>query len=87
MHDGASKHRGGDRHRSGRLGSLPKEARKAALQGEEAALLAWLDSGGQVNATCRMGDVSGVTALMLAAQEGHERVVELLLRRRRQSAR
>ena len=28
-----------------------------------------------------MGDVSGITALMAAAQEGHERVVKLLLQR------
>ena len=62
-------------------GSLPKEARKAAGRGDEAALLAWLESGGRVNATCGVDDVSGVTALILAADSGHERVVELLLRR------
>ena len=44
-------------------------------------MLWWLDSGGQVNVTCEMGDTSGVTALMFAAQEGHERAVELLLQR------
>ena len=44
-------------------------------------MLSWLDSGGQVNVTCEMGDTSGVTALMFAAQEGHERAVELLLQR------
>jgi len=71
----------GEAASSGSLGNLPEEAMDAAFQGEEAALLAWLDSGGQVNATCRMGDVSGVTALMLAAVGGHERAVELLLQR------
>ena len=51
------------------------------MGGDEAALLAWLDSGGRVNATCGT-DVSGVTVLMLSAQGGHERVaVELLLQR------
>ena len=53
----------------------------AADRGDEAAVLAWLDSGGRVNATCRVAGVSGVTALMLAAGSGHERVVELLIRR------
>ena len=43
------------------------------------ALLAWLDGGGQVNATCKVGDVSGCAALMSAAVRGHERVVDLLL--------
>ena len=44
----------------GSLGSLPAEATLAIAQGDEAALLAWLDSGGQVNATCKAGDRSGV---------------------------
>ncbi len=61
------------------IGSLPLW--RAAGRGDEAALLSWLESGGRVNATCVAGDASGVTALMLAAQEGHERVVELLLQR------
>ena len=52
---------------------------EAAARGDEAALLAWLDSGGRVNATCGAGDVGGSTALMLAAHNGQERVVELLL--------
>ena len=43
----------GEAASSGSLGSLPREAVDAALQGDEAALLAWLDSGGRVNATCR----------------------------------
>jgi len=54
------------------LGSLPAEAATAALQGDEAALLAWLDSGGRVNAT---DGASGVTALMLSAHHGNERVI------------
>ena len=37
---------------SSSLGSLPEEAAIAVVDGDEAALLSWLDSGGQVNATC-----------------------------------
>ena len=43
-------------------------------------MLAWLDSGGRVNATFGDDEVSGFTVLVLAAN-GHERVVELLLQR------
>ena len=64
------------------LGILPNEAAKAASRGDEVALRAWLESGGQVNATCVVGDMNGGgTALMIAARYGHERVVELLLQR------
>ena len=63
------------------LAELTQAATQAAGRGEEAALLAWLDSGGRINATCAVDDVSGVTALILAADSGHERVVELLLER------
>ena len=59
------------------MGRLPKEAATAAGRGDEAALLAWLDSGGKVNATTG----SGVTALMSAAARGNRRVVDLLLQR------
>ena len=52
-----------------------------AGRGDEAAVLAWLDCGGRVNATCGEGEMSGVTVLMLAAGNGHERVVDLLLQR------
>ena len=52
----------------------------AAERGEEAAVLAWLDSGGRVNATHERGRVSGFTLLMGAANNGHERVVKLLIR-------
>ena len=61
--------------------SLPEAAFQAAGRGEEAALLAWLDSGGQVNATCRKGAVSSITALLVAAGNGQERVVDLLIQR------
>ena len=60
------------------LGSLPAEAAKAAAEGDEAALLAWLDNDGRVNAT---DGANGITALMLSARHGQERVVELLLHR------
>ena len=66
---------------SGSLGSLPAKAAKAAVEGDEGALLSWLDSGGRVNATGGAGNLSGTTTLMLAASNGHERVVELLLQR------
>ena len=38
-------------------GRLPNEAGVAAARGDETPLLAWLDSGGRVNATCGEGDV------------------------------
>ena len=38
-----------------------------AGRGDEAAVLAWLGSGGRVNATFGEGEMSGVTVLMLAA--------------------
>ena len=53
----------------------------AAERGEEAAVLAWLDGGGRADATYERRGVSGITLLMGAAHQGHERVVELLLRR------
>ena len=61
--------------------SLPEAVWKAAGGGVEAWLLAWLDSGGRVNATRVVSNVSGVTALMGAARYGQERVVGLLLQR------
>lgn len=46
----------------------------------EAAVLAWLGGGGEVNATFKEGSVSGLTLLMLAAEDGAVEVVDLLLR-------
>ena len=60
------------------MGSLPDEVTDAAGRGDEAALLAWLDRGGQMNA---IDGANSSTALMNAAYFGHERVVELLLHR------
>ena len=54
---------------------------KAAKRGDEAEVLAWLDSGGRVDAMYERDGVSGFTLLMDAAYYGHERVVELLLQR------
>jgi len=54
---------------------------EAAKRGEEAAVLAWLDSGGRADATYERGKVSGFTLLIAAARYGHERVVDLLLQR------
>ena len=58
-------------------GKIPEEAANAAKRGDEAALLAWIDSGGNANAF----DSAGFTLLMSAADHGHEQVVELLLQR------
>ena len=43
------------------LGSLPAEAANAVVEGDEAALLSWLDSDGQVDATFGAGNSSGTT--------------------------
>ena len=43
-------------------------------------MLAWLEGGGRADATYERGGVSGLTLLMGAAFNGHERVVELLIR-------
>ena len=51
----------------------------AVEQGEEEAVLAWIESGGRVDTTYERGGVSGLTLLMGAAIGGHERLVELLL--------
>ena len=59
--------------------AVSDEVVAAAGRGDEAAVLAWLDSGGRANATYEQGGVSGLTLLMRAARYGHERVVELLL--------
>ena len=56
-------------------GAVPEEVVKAAERGDE-AVLAWLDGGGQVNATFEFvfsdGPASGMTLLMLAMTCGHE---------------
>ena len=56
----------------------------AVLRGDEAAVRSWLERGGRANTAREAQDedgevVTGVTLLMSAAQEGHERVVDLLL--------
>ena len=43
-------------------------------------MLAWLEGGGRADATYERGKVSGLTLLMGTAMEGHERLVDLLLR-------
>ena len=40
-------------------------------------VLAWLEGGGRADATCERDGVSGITLLMVAANCGNERVVEL----------
>ena len=49
----------------------------AAKRGDEAAVLAWVDGGGQVNAF----NSAGFPLLQVAAGNGRERVVDLLLQR------
>ena len=44
-------------------------------------MLEWLEGGGRVDATYERGGTSGLTLLMGAAHYGHERVVEMMLRR------
>ncbi|EOD41873.1 hypothetical protein EMIHUDRAFT_431850 [Emiliania huxleyi CCMP1516] len=61
--------------------AVPEEIAEAARQGEEAALLAWLDGGGRVDANFTLRGCERCTLLMTAARQGHERVVELLLQR------
>ena len=60
--------------------AVSAEVIAAADRGEEAAVLAWLDRGGQADATCKRRGVNGITLLMVAARRGHERLVELLLK-------
>ena len=54
---------------------------KAAGRGDEAAVLAWVDSGGRVDAPYKAGSVSGTTLLIAASQFGHDRLVDSLLQR------
>ena len=61
--------------------AVSAEVVAAAERGDEKAVLAWLEGVGRVDATYERGGVSGLTVLILAAANGHERVVELLLRR------
>ena len=55
----------------------------AAGTGDEAAVAAWLDGGGRVDATFDApgGSARGLTMLMVASTQGQERLVETLLRR------
>ena len=51
----------------------------AVLRGDEAAVRSWLERGGRANTAREDGEVIGVTLLMDAASQGHERVAALLL--------
>ena len=51
----------------------------AVLRGDEAAVRSWLERGGRANTARENGGVTGVTLLMDAAGQGHERVAALLL--------
>ena len=63
-------------------GKVPEEVWRAAERGREATIAAWIDSGGKMDATFSPPDgVGGTTLLMLAAGNGHERVVAALLQR------
>ena len=52
----------------------------AVVRGDEAAVRSWLERGGRANTAHEYGEVTGVTLLMDAAGQGHERVADLLLR-------
>ena len=54
---------------------------QSAFLGDAEAVLAWLDGGGRVNEGFSGGERDGVTLLMGAAVNGHERVVDILLQR------
>ena len=65
--------------------AVPEEVVLAAEQGEEAAVLAWLDGGGRIDERFEytFGDgsrASGMTLLMVAMSNGHEELAEALLR-------
>ena len=64
----------------GSKGPPPQKVVSGAEKGKMGAVLAWLDGGGWIDATHEGGDVGGVTLLMLSANNGRERVVDLLLR-------
>ena len=53
----------------------------AVERGDEAATLAWLVVGGEINMKVQVGSVRGITLLMTAARHGHERLVGVLLGR------
>ena len=65
--------------------AIPTRIVGAAKRGDEAAVVAWLDGGGQVDATFKDTRqnvaVSGLTLLMAATDGGHEQLVDTLLRR------
>ena len=66
-------------------GAVPEEVLDAAWHGDEAAVLAWVDGGGRVNATFEYvfsdGPLSSMTLLMLAVICGRECLAEALLQR------
>ena len=67
-------------------GEVPKNVLKAAENGRVGPVRSWLNDGGKADTfTERPSEVSGVTIpstlLMLAAQNGHVQIVELLLKR------
>jgi len=59
----------------------PAQLQPAVERGDEATVRAWLDGGGRPTVTFQVGPASGIPILELAARHGHERVVDLLLRR------
>jgi len=67
-------------------GEVPKNVLKAAENGRMGPVRSWLNDGGKADTfTERPSEVSGVTIpstlLMLAAQNGHMQIIELLLKR------
>ena len=62
---------------------LPREILDAAYNNDKAEIVAWLDSGGHVDATCDTPDGSGrgLTMLMTATSGGHASLLDMLLER------
>ena len=58
---------------------LPEGVGRAARQGDERAVAAWLDEGGSVDAGC--AEFGGVTLLLEAAVGGQEAIMRMLLQR------
>ena len=68
----------------GQQRKVPQAVIKAVVQGDTAAAMAWLQSGGHIDATYDEPDGSraGVTLLMCAAIAGHAQLVEALVGQR-----
>ena len=68
--------------RSGPAHMFTRAQLKAAVEkGDVAAVWSWIDGGGQIDLPFEIGPYSGISMLEMSAAHGHERMVDLLLRR------